>query len=284
MEEANTSDFTSYILLCVSGLLVFIDSLELAHIISNWQYTSLFILPMFDKCIKYELISKTIFALFSLVSALSAFFLSFFLLFFQSFFLQKFLDTFLFVNYIIFGPLMLILSLLGMHYWDEVAYVCEKNNLKNKEISASNTMTIAGCFLISFILTLLVEFFTSFNFLLDSIMKREYGSPIIGKFFWKVVTLRTNRDRIRAYNRNVGPNNNALSENIENNNDNEANNRDNDLIDVGGTENLSNGNYRLVNNNNDDNYNCDFNSNILQQNKFIIVNEDHIDIRDETPK
>ena len=223
MEEGNNSDFTSYILLFVSGLLVFIDSLELMHIISNWQYPSLFIIPMFDKCIKYELISKTIFAIFSLISALSAFSLSFFLLSFQRLFFDKLLKTYLFANYIFFGPLMLTLSLLGVHYWDEVVYVCEKNELKMKELSASNTMSIVGCFLISVILTLLVEFFDSFNFLLDSIIKRDPGCAILGKFFWKVVFLRMNRDSIRAYNGSGNINSDVVNQNNENN-DNYANN------------------------------------------------------------
>lgn len=199
MEEASTSDFTSYILLCVSGLLVFIDSLELFYIINNWRYASLFVIPMFEKCIKYELISKTIFAIFSLISALSAFFLSFVLLFAQNFFIEKFLKTFLYVNYIIFGPLMLSLSILGINYWDEIIYVCEKNQLSNKELSVSNTTSIISCFLISVILTLLVQFFESFNFLLDSITKRDTGSIIIGNFFWKFVFLRSNRDRENPY-------------------------------------------------------------------------------------
>jgi len=291
MEEGNTTDFTSYILLCVSGLLVFIDGLELMHIISNWQTDSLFILPVFEKCIKYELITKTIFALFSLISALSAFHLSFFLLFWQSFFLEKFLDTFLFVNYIFFGPLLLSVSLLGVHFWDDVGYVCEKNDLKIKEISASNTMTIFGCFLISVILTLLVEFFNSLNFVLDSIMKRNSGSPIIGKFFWKVVSFRTERDRIRSYNRGGNVNTNALNNNnnFENNNDNnnqehnnddiEASNHNNNLIGICVSDNISNGNninYRQVNNN------CDLISN--NHTNIIIVNEDNERRRDEIIK
>jgi hypothetical protein len=273
MEEASTSDFTSYILLCVSGLLVFIDGLELVHIINNWQYGSLFVIPLFEKCIKYELISKTIFAIFSLISALSAFFLSTFLLFAQNFFLEKILKTFLYVNYLVFGPLMLTLSLLGIDYWDEIVYVCEKNNLTNKEFSMSNTTSIVGCFLISVFITLLVEFLESFNFLLDSILKRNSGSVIIGKFYWKVVFLRTSRDRLRAYD--------GLSNNEDQNHNSEILNNmnyinnDNNIIEIGSL-------VQINKNNNDGNSdqiynNCEINTSNNQHN-IINVNEDHIDI------
>lgn len=198
MEENNTSDFTLYILLSVSGLLVIIDGLELIHMIYNWQYGFLIIKPIFENCIKYELISKTIFSIYSFISAFSALSLTLFLLSSQEFFLGKFLKSYLFINYIFFGPMMAALSLLGIYHWEESVYVCDKNNLNNKELSVSNSVTIIGCFLLSLLITIVVEFFESFNFLLDSILKRETGSQIIGKFFWVISLSRTNQARMNS--------------------------------------------------------------------------------------
>lgn len=217
MEENNTSDFTLYILLSVSGLLLVIDGLELFHIIFNWQYGFSLVKPIFENCLKFELISKTIFSIFSFIAASSAFTLTLFLLCAPNFFLGQFLRTYLFVNYFFFGPMMGALSILGIYYWEDVVYVCDKKNLNLKEVSVSNSVTIIGCFLISVLITVLVEFLESFNFLLDSILKRDSGSPTIGRFFWQIVLSRANQARMRAYN---GNNNSANDQNNSNTNAN----------------------------------------------------------------
>jgi len=232
MEENNTSDFSLYILLSVSGLLVVIDGLQLIHMIYNWEYGFLIVKPIFESCIKFELISKTIFSIYSFIAAFSSFSLTLFLLCAQDFFLGKFLKTYLHINYIFFGPYMVLLSILGIYHWEEVVYVCEKSNLNFKEVSVSNSVTIIGCFLISALITVIVQFLESFNFLLDSILKRETGSLIIGRFFWQIASSRANQARIRANNGNNYSANNQnvilnINDNvIENREDNVQNNND----------------------------------------------------------
>ena len=87
--EDNNTDFILYILLIVSGILMMIDGLELIHIILNWHYGFMVAQPIFQKCIKFELISKTIFAHYSFFAATSAFSLTFFLIINQEYFVKK---------------------------------------------------------------------------------------------------------------------------------------------------------------------------------------------------
>jgi len=259
MEENNNSDLTLYILLSVSGLLIVIDGLELIHMIYNWEYGFLIVKPVFESCIKYELISKTVFSIYSFIAAFSAFFLAFFLLCGQEFFLNKLRTTYLYINYIVFGPLMAALSILGICHWEQVVYVCDKNNLYSKEVSVSNSITIIGCFLISVVITVIVEFFESINFLLDSILKRNTGSHIIGRFFWQIATYRANQARMQPYNRNNNDVNNHDS-NLYLNNDTNVNRE----------ANLANQNNEILFNNNPNNR--DLNINNLENEKLIPVN------------
>ena len=110
---------------------------------------------------------------------------------------------------------MLTLSCLGFFLWNDVAYICDKNNLNVKEFSIPNAVSIIGCFLISVFLTSVIEFSESLNFLMNSIMKRENGSIILGKFFWSIVHRRGTTGGIRNRNR-WGSNTNASNESLQN--------------------------------------------------------------------
>jgi len=269
MEENNTSDFTLYILLSVSGLLVVIDGLELLHIIYNWQYGFMVIVPIFEKCIKYELISKTVFSIYSFTAAFSAFSLTLFLLAAEHFFITKFVITYLQINYFLFGPLMAALSLIGIYNWEEMVYVCDKNNFNVKEVSVSNSITIIGCFLISVFLTMLVEFFESTNFLLDSILKRETGSRTLGNFFWVVVS-RTHQGRVRSYNGH----NTANNQNNNNNNHNSQSNQIN--IDSNSNTNSNTNNPNINSNDNRNNNENAQNNNVIIHHKENNFNQDTV--------
>ncbi len=278
MEENNTSDFTLSILLCISGLLVIIDSIELIQIISSWKVDFLIVPQVFEKCIKFQLISKTIFSVFSFVSALSSFFLTLLLLTAQNFFLKKLLKAYLYLNYYFFGPLMMGLSLLGIYNWEHVVYICNKNDLNKKDLIISNSVTVISCFLVSVFLTVLVEFFEAFYFLLDSILKRNSGSHILGKFFWLFALSRTNRARMRAFS---GNNNNIqINHQNRNNIDNQNNiwnNADNGNIDIYNQDTVIDINNNFLNNINliDNNRNNMIFINDRNTNNSILKNEEN---------
>lgn len=276
MEENNTSDFTLYILLSVSGLLVVIDGMELIHIFFNWYYGFLIAKPIFESCIKFELISKTIFSFYSFFAAFSAFSVTLFLLSAQEFFFEKFKTTYFYINYIFFGPLMAALSILGIYHWEEIVYVCDKNNLSIKEVSISNSVTIIGCFLMSVLITVIVQFFQSLNFLLDSILKRNSGSHIIGRFFWLIALSRANQVRMRSFNGNS----NNISNNNENNQDAVLNVNNN--VDLNRGADLENPNNHILINNPQNIR--DLNHNNLENERLILCpdNNQIIDIIDET--
>jgi len=250
MEDENNSDFTLYILLIVSGILMMVDGLELIHTILNWHYGFMIVEPVFQKCIKYELISKTIFTHFSFFAALSAFSLTLFLIVCQDFFVKKLINTYMNLNYIIFGPLLLTFTSLGFFLWEDVTNICNKNNLNVKEFSLSNAISLIGCFFISVFITTIVEFSVSINFLMNSLMKREGGSNFIGKLFWSTVHRRHN-------NRN----NNRNRENSNSSNDNIRNNNNNARSNINNNNEVHNSNSNNNNNANENNRNLNANEN-----------------------
>ena len=277
MEENNSSDFTLYILLSVSGILVVINGIELFQMLNSWQYSYLVLPELFEKCIKSELISKTIFSIFSFLAAFSAVILTLSLLMGQQIFLDKFLKLYLHTNYIIFGPNLLGVSILGLFYWGETVHICNKNNINKKDFSISNAITVIACFVVGLFITCIVEFMESFNFVLESILKRESGSNIIGIIFWSTVLNRGNSLRTNTMN--------VVNENQSNlnNNANQMNNQTNILID-------NNSDNNDVNNLNSQNLNfkneekkidiSEINSNILVNNfenkrNFINENEEN---------
>lgn len=182
--EDRGQNFTLLLLLFISFILVLVDSLEIYHVVLNWEYGMMITTPIFESCIKWELFAKTIFALFSLFGALSAFTLTVFLLIDTNWFADKILSTFLYFNYLIFGPYMLGFSVLGMINWTKVIYICDKQNLNNKIFSPANMFSLLGCFFIALIITFLEAVCSTVNLYFNSILRKPEGSYIIRKLFW----------------------------------------------------------------------------------------------------
>jgi hypothetical protein len=153
----------------------------------NWHYGMLISKPIFETCIKWELYTKTVFAFFSFLGAVSAFTLTMFLIIDTNWFADKILSTFLYFNYLIFGPYMMGFSIIGLANWNNVVYVCDKQNLNNKIISASNMFSLISCFLLSTIITCLVAIYKTITLYIDSTLRRPEGNSILRKFFWWTV-------------------------------------------------------------------------------------------------
>ena len=67
MEENSSLNCTLFLLLIISTILVLVDALEIANITNNWSNSFNLTSEIFNSCIKWELITKTCFALFFFV-------------------------------------------------------------------------------------------------------------------------------------------------------------------------------------------------------------------------
>jgi hypothetical protein len=188
-DETN-HNISLYFLFIISSILVFVDSIDMYHVIKNWEVASNNVLtapPVIESCIKWELYSKTTFSLLSLFGAFSALFLSTFLIIDTNYFAEKLLNTYLYFNYIMFGPYMLGICILGFFNWSKVVYQCDKQNMNNKILSLTNMVTLISCFMMSLFITALMAILKTVNLYINSTLRRPEGNVIIRKLFWWVV-------------------------------------------------------------------------------------------------
>ena len=183
-DESSSTDITLIFLLVVSGVLVAVDMMEIYSILQNWRYSLLVISPIFENCLKWELYTKSIFGIFSTLAALSALILSFGLLLNTEKFVNKFLDSFLYYNWLLFGPYMLSFSIIGIFHWNQVVYICDKNNLNDKIIAPATVFSLLSCLIISSVLSIAKSVYQSILLLHDSIMRKPNGSVVLRKLFW----------------------------------------------------------------------------------------------------
>jgi hypothetical protein len=201
--EDRTVDCTLLLLLIVSLVLVTVDILEIYKLIQSWPMLKLS--PVFDSCIKYELISRTVFASYSFLAASSAFMLAIGLLSGVNTFIDKYIDTFLYYNYLIFGPYMLTLSVLAIVYWNNTLFVCDKVNVEIKHFSFTNVFAVLLCLVISLFITISKAVYQVILLLQDSILKRGEGSAMLRKLFW-FVALRNRAEHSITNNVNISNN------------------------------------------------------------------------------
>ena len=146
-----TNNFTVYFLLLVSIVLLTVNCIDLANVIQNWIDSAELNRKLYTSCVKYPLISKTIFSFFSIFTSLAICLLSAMLLVSFSFFITKLLKPYIKSICYVFGPLMLGFSLLGLIYWNDVVYLCDGYH-DTKVVSISNIISIIICFIISVLL------------------------------------------------------------------------------------------------------------------------------------
>ncbi len=183
-DNRSSADMTLIFLFIVSSILVTVDIIEIHKIIQDWKYGIMIVPNVFENCLKWELGTKTVFGVFSLGAAFSAFVLSLGLLVNPDKFVAKFLDTFLCFNWVVFGPQMLAFSILALCYWNNVVYVCDKNNIDNKIIIASTVFSIFMCLIISAVLVIFKSAYETVLLINDSVTRSNGGNSIIRKLFW----------------------------------------------------------------------------------------------------
>ncbi len=186
-----TSNFTLYLILTICLIFVSLDAYELYKTCESWNYSSsIFDQIFFDNCVKFQIMSKLIFTIFSFLAAVSSVLITSCILINIDFFMTKFLNTYVQMNIMIFGPYLLGLSILGFLHWEKIFYVCE-NVIINSQIKRNFSTTIfinlIACFIISTIVTISFAVYKSFDIYTNSITSRRDGSSLLKSIFWKVV-------------------------------------------------------------------------------------------------
>jgi hypothetical protein len=187
-----SNNTTIYILLFVVLIICAINTMELYHVYNSWIFGMQ--APAFEGCIKYELITKTCFSIFSFLAPLCVCFLIFFILLSSNWVIDKLLPCFLYFIYLIFGPYMLGCCIIGFYNWSEVVYICDKQNNGNKIFSQAVCFTLIICVLVSLSLTLMVSIYETVSLYTGSVMRKPNGSAIIRKTFWWVALKNRSRE------------------------------------------------------------------------------------------
>jgi len=230
-ENSNFSNTLTIKFLCfVSIIFALLDIIELQNIYDSWYHSIKAYknnLVFLDTCIKFPLISKAVFTLFSFLSSLSAAFVTFLASINIDFFIDKCLLTFIFFNVNIYGPFMLFFSFYGMMNFDNIFYSCksDQNSVKffkqistvglmktydltdfpqiqlshgylqpnrvnhtNNYVSFSNVFNLITTITISFLICLVFSLYETYDKYYCSILNKEGGNPLLGKLFWFIIS------------------------------------------------------------------------------------------------
>lgn len=182
-----SNNLALYMMLIICVVLVTVDSIEIYRLIKTWGIIDRIDPVVFTSCFQNEFLIKTTFSIFSFLAAVSALSLIFFLIISVELFFDKLLFTYIYTNYFIFGPCMLGFSILGLIYWNDVVYVCDKRFMMNKEFSIGNMFCLLGCFLLSLTISIGFSVYNTIGLYVDSILRREDGNKYIRQLFWWAV-------------------------------------------------------------------------------------------------
>ncbi len=212
MEDCSiSSNFSLYLFLVVSVILVSVDAIGIYHIVLTWQQSIHLPSNIFNSCLKWQLITRTCFASFSTFAAISSFILCGFLIINTEFFVEKALSTFLYYNYMIFGPYMLGFCILGLVFWQDITYVCIRSSSNYKFFSSSNAFSLIFSLVISVVITIGVSVYKAMNLYVDSVLQKPEGYDFIRKFvLWIALRNSSASELLRNHNNNSLSNNNEV--------------------------------------------------------------------------
>jgi hypothetical protein len=216
------NNFALYLMMTICAVLVALDSIEIYRLSNSWAHVHNWSASKYEDCIKNELITKTVFAAFSLLSGIAALLLTIFLVISVDYFINKIFAAYLNMVYSIFGPLMLGFSLLGLINWNEVVFTCDRNDPQHTYFSLGSSFSLIGCFMISLFITITFATYGVVNMYISSILGREGQNKFVRTCFWWVVM------RARPNITGNNSNNNQAPQN------NEGSNEDEERIQVDG--------------------------------------------------
>jgi hypothetical protein len=201
MEDQNLSNnFTLYLLLLMSLLFVAVDFLELSRVTKNWELKTSMDNQVFEQCIKHPLLAKMAFSIFSLLSAISATVLTLCLAISVDFFTEKGIKSYIHMNYVLFGPYMLGFCILGLINWDNIMYLCDRHDFNIKVFSVSTLFNLAGCLILSFLITGGSAIHNCVMNYTDAILRREGGPTLLRSIFWWAVLKNRSNEMVNRLN------------------------------------------------------------------------------------
>ena len=187
MEGPGASNFTIYMIFLIAVLLVALDTLQLYNIYLSWKIGLSLNEQLFSSCIKFNLLSKTAFGIFSFLASVSLTSLCFLFIYNPDYFVEKVFYTYIRINYQLFGPIMLCFSIIGLYYFSDICYVCyDKRNLNAKRFSVNNCFSLLMSFVISLSITLISEIYMSIFFIINSITNKPGGQKWVKRVFYKL--------------------------------------------------------------------------------------------------
>lgn len=185
MDDASNT-FTFYFLLLISIVMMIVNVLDLISIIEVWRDSSSMNPRYYESCVHHQLISKTVFSVFSLMTSVSLCVLCMLLMVDLDLFINKFFKPYTQAVCYVFGPCMLFFSILGFIFWNQVTYYCTGDD-NGLSMSASSSISIIICFLISLACTVGYGLYEVFSGTINSILYRNEGSKVVSKLFWGAV-------------------------------------------------------------------------------------------------
>lgn len=187
-DNIETSRVALKIVFILSLLLVTMDFFEIyfswAHLVETSKTLDI---DIFERCVKYHIISQLFFTMFATFAGLSACLMSLGLIINYEVISMKFIDVFLYWNYLIFGPYLLGICILGFFYINNVAYNCDVNDYNKRYLNLSTILAIIVCFIMSLVITIGYSVFLALYKMLNSVRFTNNGNRLIGRLFWRYV-------------------------------------------------------------------------------------------------
>lgn len=194
--ELRTGQITMYMLISLSVILVFVDCIEIMQLTYLWDNSLQLNKEVFNSCLKWELIFRTCNSVLSTCAAISALAMSLgVLLHTYGYQVKDFFGIIFHYLYMIFGAIMLGLSLLCFLYFRNIFYICDKSNLTakggthedNKRFAFGNFITIIITLCLSLSVVLLVMSTKVSQFFMASYHRKYGGSNLYRKIFWSLL-------------------------------------------------------------------------------------------------
>ena len=206
-EARSSGIITLYLLISLSLLLLLIDSIEAFQLITIWSKSLKLSKEVFEACLKWEVIYRSVSCVFSMASGLTAFLMSLAVLsHFKGYNIKPFVSVLFRYLYMLFGCVLLGTCLIAYWHFNSFFKVCDRNlietgngNLEASKIfGMSNFISVFVFTLISLTIVIFVMGSYIGIFFRRSYNKKYGGSELYIKIFWWMLIKKTNtKDLLR---------------------------------------------------------------------------------------
>lgn len=236
----NTS-FSVIVMVMITLVLLTINIIEMLNLITSWTKAMSGNILYFNQCLKYPLILKTFFTVFSALSTISILFITLGFLINAMYFLRKIWKSFLHYTLFLFGPLLTIFCIIVFCNFDNFVYSCQVRLKIEYVFNFSHAFSVILCFIIGIVVWIAHSLYETLVIYSNSLTRHEEGSTLLRKaFYWMVMKYRPSL-------------NNSSSEiRDNNNNNNNIPNQQSDLQ-INGNDETFNTSSNPINNNRNDN-------------------------------